>query len=219
MRDDLSNRRFGRLLVLGPAATRHHNGRPQWHCRCDCGRVVDRLTSYLTSGDTRSCGCLHDDLARAKGRAKRIELLPGQQYGRLTVLAWNAARLGWTCRCGCGRLTTVAVTQLVQGRTKSCGCLHRENAVANGRLAATVARPKICRMCGRTYQAVGPRKYCSPVCWRRHHAQDEARRRAERHRSNLARQLEHAKNLLEDTHEQPPGHTVPTIGSGPFPAR
>jgi hypothetical protein len=59
--------------------------------------------------------------------APRILLVPGQRFGRLTVLAPTAARKRaghkcWLCRCDCGRQVIVAGTHLVGGDTKSCGC-------------------------------------------------------------------------------------------------
>lgn len=53
----LTNQRFGKLTALFPTEKRK-NGRVVWHCQCDCGNEIDVPTSYLTSGETRSCGCL-----------------------------------------------------------------------------------------------------------------------------------------------------------------
>lgn len=53
---DLSGRRFGKLVVERYAGSR--NGRAVWHCLCDCGNELDVFSSYLTTGDTKSCGCI-----------------------------------------------------------------------------------------------------------------------------------------------------------------
>jgi len=53
---DLAGQRFGRLVVLYDTGERKC-GRVVWHCRCDCGNEVDVVSSYLVSGNTRSCGC------------------------------------------------------------------------------------------------------------------------------------------------------------------
>ena len=29
-----------------------------WHCKCECGNEKDVIQSALTSGNTKSCGCL-----------------------------------------------------------------------------------------------------------------------------------------------------------------
>lgn len=53
-----------------------------WKCQCDCGNIAFVPTSYLTTGDTKSCGCYHKE--------KMHELcaidLTGQKFGKLTVL-------------------------------------------------------------------------------------------------------------------------------------
>ena len=56
--NDLTNQTFGRLTVV-----RRHQGtksKPgKWECKCVCGNTTF-VTSYkLTSGHTKSCGCLH----------------------------------------------------------------------------------------------------------------------------------------------------------------
>lgn len=52
---DLSGRRFGKLLVIGPAPRLGKS--LAWFCRCDCGAETSVSRSCLTSGKTRTCGC------------------------------------------------------------------------------------------------------------------------------------------------------------------
>ena len=73
--------RYGRLTVV--AETRlpntrarerhgHRTGPPGARCRCDCGAEVTVTAWSLTSGNTRSCGCLRAERFaawRAKQRA------------------------------------------------------------------------------------------------------------------------------------------------------
>ena len=55
-------RKFGRLTILEDSGKRKlkTGGGPRiiWLCRCDCGNLKEVFTSRLTSGTTRSCGCL-----------------------------------------------------------------------------------------------------------------------------------------------------------------
>ncbi len=53
---DLTNRRFGKLLVVSDTG-RRKSRRPIWKCLCDCGKSVEVLGKYLLVGDTKSCGC------------------------------------------------------------------------------------------------------------------------------------------------------------------
>lgn len=51
--DDLTGKTFGYLTVLGKAPRCNF-----WHCRCKCGTEKDIFRGSLTSGDTKSCGCI-----------------------------------------------------------------------------------------------------------------------------------------------------------------
>lgn len=63
----------------------------------------------------------------------RVKDLTGHPpFGRLTVLAFagqKARKAYWLCRCDCGNETAVRGTELVSGRTQSCGCLGRERTI------------------------------------------------------------------------------------------
>lgn len=58
----------------------------------------------------------------------------GNTYGRLTVTHFGGVQLKpsgqkyttWSCLCSCGQSVTVVSSALRQGRTQSCGCLHKE---------------------------------------------------------------------------------------------
>ncbi len=60
----------------------------------------------------------------------KVKELTGQRFGRLTVIRRSGAtpqRLAtWLCRCDCGNECVVSRTCLVDGYTKSCGCLNIE---------------------------------------------------------------------------------------------
>ena len=66
-------------------------------------------------------------------------LKPGQVFGRLTVLEEAPAPseyltykgLWYRCRCQCGNEAVVRRSCLLEGKTKSCGCLRRETSRNN----------------------------------------------------------------------------------------
>lgn len=78
----IKGQRFGRLVALKldiPRLFHEKNGRIRdyhnWLCRCDCGNIVSVQHRSLTSGNTRSCGCLRIDhsvkvAAKASARAR-----------------------------------------------------------------------------------------------------------------------------------------------------
>lgn len=60
--NDLTGRRFGRLLVLNRSENNTNYNKPKWICQCDCGNIVEIAGNCLTTGWTRSCGCLKAEL-------------------------------------------------------------------------------------------------------------------------------------------------------------
>ena len=54
-------------------------------------------------------------------------ILTGRIFGKLTVLElaeWKNGTSYWHCRCECGNETIVRYVYLINGHTKSCGCLQ-----------------------------------------------------------------------------------------------
>ena len=39
-------------------------------CSCECGNTVATLVKYLKNGDTRSCGCLHPEVASEQAKLR-----------------------------------------------------------------------------------------------------------------------------------------------------
>ena len=58
--------RFGRLVVIAKDLTPPTITGSRWVCRCDCGSIQTFMGSGLKRGETRSCGCLRRDDARAR---------------------------------------------------------------------------------------------------------------------------------------------------------
>ena len=112
----LTGRKFGSLTALNEIEERATTGRVQWKCVCDCGNNIITTASDLVSGHTTSCGC------------KKSPNLIGRTFGKLTVLSQTEKRnftcKVWLCICDCGNYKEVDTTNLVQGNTKSCGCLR-----------------------------------------------------------------------------------------------
>jgi hypothetical protein len=66
---------------------------------------------------------------------KRIEVLPGEKFNRLTIISEAPKKGGmryFVCLCDCGNTITTRFVQLRNGESKSCGCLRNEqNIVAS----------------------------------------------------------------------------------------
>jgi hypothetical protein len=59
---DYLGQTFGRLSVIRRAES-SRRGQAQWVCRCDCGNETIIRGTSLRIGYTRSCGCLHAEIA------------------------------------------------------------------------------------------------------------------------------------------------------------
>ncbi len=59
---DLTDQRFGRLMVLSRAPNRPNSKLTRWFCLCDCGKKIIVLAHCLRGGYTRSCKCLANEL-------------------------------------------------------------------------------------------------------------------------------------------------------------
>jgi hypothetical protein len=55
--EDLTGKRFGRLVVLASEGYHEKSHSVQWKCRCDCGKEKIVLGGNLKTGKTVSCGC------------------------------------------------------------------------------------------------------------------------------------------------------------------
>ena len=53
---DLTNKKFGKLKVISLDKIKNHKA--YWICKCDCGNEKSIMANSLTSGKTKSCGCL-----------------------------------------------------------------------------------------------------------------------------------------------------------------
>lgn len=63
---NLRGQRFGRLVAVRIDKIVRPRGRTYWNCRCDCGEHKVICVDKLTSGNTRSCGCLRRDIGYTK---------------------------------------------------------------------------------------------------------------------------------------------------------
>ena len=59
---DLSGKTFGRLTAMWPEGRDKHR-QVYWLWLCVCGKLAHIKGRSVTSGATKSCGCLHDELS------------------------------------------------------------------------------------------------------------------------------------------------------------
>ena len=123
---DITGERFGKLLVIGKSDTHDMPCRQKWQCVCECGAHCEKSYGPLVYGLIKSCG---------RQSCKQVPLpdLSGKPFGRLVVIGKSnvkpdiASHQKWVCVCQCGNRYEVKYTNLVSGRTRSCGCLAQES--------------------------------------------------------------------------------------------
>jgi very-short-patch-repair endonuclease len=134
---DYSGQVFGRLKLLSrhmkdmgrnlPCGKRYR--RAFYKCLCECGKIKLIEGTSITQGKVQSCGCLHAELARNRGRDKIL----GTIFNQLTVVEYshsvntNYGKNGrgvdriWKCQCSCGKFGYFSTHTLTTGNTKTCG--------------------------------------------------------------------------------------------------
>ena len=67
---DIKGQRFGKLVVLEFREMRNHNA--TWLCQCDCGNQAVVLSRCLLNGDTKSCGCIHNEQLAMRNKTQNF---------------------------------------------------------------------------------------------------------------------------------------------------
>ena len=70
---NLTGQKFGRLMIKELAFVKR--GRSYWLCKCICGKEIIVPGNHIKSGNTKSCGCLHDEgnnLRHGYGRKGKV---------------------------------------------------------------------------------------------------------------------------------------------------
>lgn len=106
--------RHGKLVVQRLHSERASDGTVLWECKCDCGNVTLVRASNI-------------DITQSCGKCFRGKDLSNQRFGKLTAIKLDhissSKKSVWECKCDCGGIVYVNTSDLLNGRTQSCGCL------------------------------------------------------------------------------------------------
>lgn len=165
---NLLNQTFGKLKVIEETDKRK-NKSVVWKCQCACGNTIEASTKELRSDGIIQC----PDCGRKREPNKQLlENIIGKKFNHLTVLnktqKVKSGKILYQCECDCSEHNIVYVsrTDLINGHTKSCGCLRRKlnvGDIINNRQIIDLIGDKNnnnnfyykckCLLCGQEYEA------------------------------------------------------------------
>lgn len=94
-------------------------------CKCLlCGKEYEVWSKHI--GFTNAC--------KECNAKSNIVNIAGRRYGRLIALEYMGRKNGrtlWRCQCDCGNETITGYSNLINGITRSCGCLNNEMRLIN----------------------------------------------------------------------------------------
>lgn len=129
---DITDKRFGSLTVLNLDYKKKSKwgSRTYWLCKCDCGNEKSVRKDHLTSGGTKSCGCLE------KQNLENMKFKPthGQTQTRLYYV-WNSMRM----RCKTPMQVIIQITE-VEGSMSAKNGMTALNHSINGRLKMDIKK-------------------------------------------------------------------------------
>lgn len=118
---DIIGQKFNRLTVveeykkLTPRKIR---------CICDCGNEIIALKTSVMAGATQSCGCLQSERTSEANYKDRSGCI--SEYGIVLnkPIRQNSSGVWlYDCTCHCGKHFEGLPAEILNGHTKSCGCI------------------------------------------------------------------------------------------------
>lgn len=110
--------KFGKLIVRSLSG-KNNRGEFVYFCECECGNTGEYVKFRLTSGKTKSCGCIRT--------GPKVDDLSGKKFNMLTVVKYSGRDKHrtslWECLCDCGSITIIKRNAL--GKQTSCGCHNK----------------------------------------------------------------------------------------------
>ena len=113
---DLKNKRFGRLIAIKHIGSKGQGTKKSaiWECICDCGTKKTVVASHLTSGHTKSCGCLKKDRLLKYNKSRKTIKTASEVLFRDYI--WNAKRRNIEFK-----LTSVEFFKITKENCHYCG--------------------------------------------------------------------------------------------------
>ena len=126
-RKNVTGKRFGSLIV--DEMIYEYKKQTRCKCTCDCGNHIDTFLTYLTSGDTTSCGCIQKQRAGEANKKDFTGVVSDYDVEFLRKDYQNDHGCWmWVCRCPCcGEEFTALPAKVLNGHITSCGCARESS--------------------------------------------------------------------------------------------
>lgn len=98
---------------------------PKWLFKCVCGKTKAINKYDILSGRTKSCGCLTQE-QRIRNTANRVV---NSKFNKITIKSYSHkknTKTYWNCECDCGNKFVAVLGNIINGSTKSCGCIRTQ---------------------------------------------------------------------------------------------
>lgn len=134
LNQDLTNRKFGKLTVIGESCIRFTNRKGmRWVCKCDCDNhtIIEVDQQSLLNGHCNNCGCSNknDPIDMTGLRYGSLEVL--ERVDDKSLVPENMRNRGvlWRCKCDCGN-EVILTGASIRSRGNSACCEECKNALA-----------------------------------------------------------------------------------------
>lgn len=124
---DVTGIRFGSLIV--DEMIYEYKKQTRVKCTCDCGNRIETFLTYLTSGNTTSCGCVHKERT-SESNTKNFSGMVSDYGVVLSSRAYKNDRgvWMWNCICPCCGGSFIALpAKVLNGHISSCGCARQSS--------------------------------------------------------------------------------------------
>lgn len=105
-------------------------------CRCDCGNIVEVKKKDVILGAKKYCGDKSCPYKTKRSTSKKNII--GEKFNSLLVLEEFSTRNSkgqrikkLRCQCDCGNVIEIIKSNVINGHTKSCGCLNKNKHMIN----------------------------------------------------------------------------------------
>jgi len=115
---------YNGILIEKDYVSMAPNGR-RCIARCHCGNTFEYSTHDIIRGKVKSCGCVKNKMET------------GNKYGALLITQDAVNTHGprmCVAKCNCGTEITVKTWNVVNGHTRSCGCVTKKSIDLNSRI-------------------------------------------------------------------------------------